>query len=53
MCPTETVVALDNHRVARLDTEQGPVWACRFCPGRWPYPAPVPADAAPCVPRLP
>lgn len=38
---------LDNHRVVR----DGSVWACLFCRRTWPFPAPVPADAGPCVPR--
>jgi hypothetical protein len=36
-----------NHYVAR----DGASWACAYCPGRWPFPAPLPATAGPCVPR--
>lgn len=40
-------VVLDNHRMVR----NGSLWACMHCPAAWPFPAPVPSDAGPCVPR--
>jgi hypothetical protein len=38
---------LDTHRVVR----DGSVWACLHCRATWPFPAPLPADPGPCVPR--
>jgi len=38
---------MTNHNVYR----NGSVWACRFCPKTWPFPAPLPDDPGPCVPR--
>ncbi len=39
---------MNNHRVIRV----GDRWACVHCPGRWPYPGPVPASAGPCITRI-
>lgn len=38
---------LDNHRVVR----DGSVWACVPCGRTWPWPASLPDDPGPCVPR--
>lgn len=40
-------LVLDNHRVHR----DGSVWYCAGCGSTWPFPAPVPASAGPCIPR--
>ncbi len=38
---------MSHHQVVR----DGTYWACLHCPGRWPYPDPVPASAGPCITR--